>query len=322
MYILAECDIPNVVTGILSQVYKIILVLVPIGIVVFGSIAFIKAIAAKDVNAIAASTKTFISRLIAGGITFFVLVIVTWLFRIVLSSLDDTNSAMNCALLVLGGTNTSSSNGSSNNSIVDKMNCYGTQFANCMSSNTSPNKNEQCNESANSICGTNNNIPKTTTTTNGNTQSCEECKNTNKENINVCINQDKTYDLSYNECHSKYQSSGYDKGNYNSEYFVDAAALYADCVAERGNNDMNSPNCKTEFNNYKNIIDKYDLKIGYYNLPKVVYDKHIDQESGFGYAKKFDALKYDEKCMTYAKEQEKTKNENYCIKLWCDMCTN
>lgn len=111
MYILAECDIPNVVTGILSQVYKIILVLVPIGIVVFGSIDFIKAIAAKDTNAIAASTKTFISRLIAGGITFFVLVIVTWLFRIVLSSLDDTNSAMDCALKILGGqANSSQSN--------------------------------------------------------------------------------------------------------------------------------------------------------------------------------------------------------------------
>ena len=108
MYILAECDIPNVVTGILSQVYKIILVLVPIGIVVFGSMDFIKAIAAKDTNAIAASTKTFISRLIAGGITFFVLVIVTWLFRIVLSSLDDTNSAMNCALQILGGQASSS----------------------------------------------------------------------------------------------------------------------------------------------------------------------------------------------------------------------
>ena len=71
MFILAECEIPPVITGILSQLYKIIIVLIPIGIVIFGSIDFIKATIAKNSDAIATTTKTFISRLIAGAVTFF-----------------------------------------------------------------------------------------------------------------------------------------------------------------------------------------------------------------------------------------------------------
>ena len=68
MFILAECTFPPIITGILSQLYKIIIILVPIGIVIFGSIDFIKATIAKDSNAIAASVKTFINRLITGCI--------------------------------------------------------------------------------------------------------------------------------------------------------------------------------------------------------------------------------------------------------------
>ena len=95
MFILAECDlIPHVIVGILAQLYKIIIILVPIGIVIFGSVDFIKATIAKNSDAIAATTKTFISRLIAGAITFFVLAIVTWLFKIIIGNVGGANSAM------------------------------------------------------------------------------------------------------------------------------------------------------------------------------------------------------------------------------------
>lgn len=103
MFILAECDIPPVITGILSQLYKIIIILVPIGIVIFGSIDFIKATIAKNNDAIAATTKTFVSRLIAGAVTFFVLAIVTWLFKVIIKNVGEANSAMQCALEIIGG---------------------------------------------------------------------------------------------------------------------------------------------------------------------------------------------------------------------------
>ncbi len=165
MFFLAECDIPPIITGILSQLYKIIIILVPIGIVIFGSIDFIKATIAKDDNTIASSTKTFISRLITGCITFFVLTIVTWLFRGILKGIGEANSAMNCALQIIGGTAGSSTSGNNSSSqIADKMICFGTQYSLCVSKNQSPNKVKECTEAADSICGTSHNIPATTTT--------------------------------------------------------------------------------------------------------------------------------------------------------------
>lgn len=156
MFILAECNIPGVITGILSQLYKIIIILVPIGIVVFGSIDFIKATIAKDANAIASSTKTFISRLIAGAVTFFVLTIVTWLFTIIIGHVGGASSAMQCALEIIGGTASDySGENSYSNQMANKMVCYGTQYAACLSGNQSPNKEQECNQAANQICGTN-----------------------------------------------------------------------------------------------------------------------------------------------------------------------
>lgn len=158
MFILAECNIPPVITGILSQLYKIIIVLVPIGIVVFGSIDFIKATMAKDNNAIASSSKTFISRLIAGCITFFVLAIVTWLFQVLLKNVGDASSAMSCALQIIGGTAGSSSGYSSQDSygvqMAQNSYCYGNEYANCMNNPNSDS--EACRKAANRICNTNN----------------------------------------------------------------------------------------------------------------------------------------------------------------------
>ncbi len=169
MFILAECNIPPVITGILSQLYKIIIVLIPIGIVIFGSIDFIKATMAKDSNAIASSTKTFISRLITGCITFFVLTIVTWLFKTIIGNVGEASSAMSCALQIIGGTAGSSSGYGSQNSysvqMAANMACYGTQYGLCISQNQNPNKVEECNTAANSICHTNNKVQKPTTTT-------------------------------------------------------------------------------------------------------------------------------------------------------------
>lgn len=115
MFFLVECNIPPVITGILAQVYKIILIVVPIGIVLFGSIDFVKAIVSKDQDTISKSTKTFITRIITGALTFFVLTIVTWLFRVIIGNVQDSSSALNCALQILGGNSSYTSSSGSNN---------------------------------------------------------------------------------------------------------------------------------------------------------------------------------------------------------------
>lgn len=156
MFILAECNIPGVITGILSQLYRIIIILVPIGIVVFGSIDFIKATIAKDANAIASSTKTFISRLIAGAVTFFVLTIVTWLFTIIIGHVGGASSAMQCALEIIGGTASDYTGGNSYSSqMTNKMACYGTQYSLCIRSIPNTNNDEMCRQAADEACGTN-----------------------------------------------------------------------------------------------------------------------------------------------------------------------
>ena len=106
MYFLVGCNIPPVITGILSQVYKIIIIIVPIIIVVLGSIDFIKAIASKNEDNIASTGKTFITRLITGVLVFFVLTIVTWLFRVVIGNVNEASAALECTLQILGGETT------------------------------------------------------------------------------------------------------------------------------------------------------------------------------------------------------------------------
>ena len=103
MFVLVQCNLPNVVTGIIAEIYKAIMILIPLGIVLFGTIDFVKAIAAKDEAAISASGKTFVSRLITGCLTFFVLAIVTWVFRTIIGRIEGASSAMDCALKILGG---------------------------------------------------------------------------------------------------------------------------------------------------------------------------------------------------------------------------
>lgn len=331
MFILAECNIPPIITGILSQLYKIIIILVPLGIVIFGSIDFIKATIAKDSNAIASSVKTFINRLITGCITFFVLAIVTWLFKSLLSGVGEANSAMDCALKIIGGTAGSSSGNNSVSQVANKMVCYGTQYSACISQNQSPNKVEECTKSANTMCGTNNKPAKTTTTTTTTTtknynktdfKTCEECQQYFKKEIAECTGNenDNIYTSYYNDCNSHYISNGYSIGNFDSNYFVDAAALYADCAANNGN-DANSSNCQMELANYKAIIQKYNLGSGTLNIPSDAYTE-ADLESGF--RKGITSEQYTNKCISYAQAAQKEYNDgqfkekyNSCSKMIC-----
>ncbi|MCI9434685.1 MAG: hypothetical protein HFI86_05400 [Bacilli bacterium] len=317
MFILAECEIPPVITGILSQLYKIIIVLIPIGIVIFGSIDFIKATIAKNSDAIATTTKTFISRLIAGAVTFFVLSIVSWLFTIIIGNVNEANSAMDCALKIIGGTASSSYGKNLNNyinnniSIGDKIVCFSKQYSMCISTNQSPNKEEDCTRSANAICGTTK--KPTTTTTKANI--CEECKKDHEKDILNCVGSNYSRNEAYDDCSIHYESRGFSIGNYDSNYFLDAAALYAECVQNNGN--INSTNCKKELENYNSVIQKYNFGSNK-SLPEKIYTKS-DEKMGFSKGLADD--EYINKCNQYANnvlEQEKEK----CAKNICKEVCN
>lgn len=91
-------------TKIADTVHAIILVIqivVPILLVVFGSIDFIKAVVAQKDDEIKKGQQTFIKRLIAGVIVFFIFAIVKLLVSFAAG--DDSSDILNCADCFLNG---------------------------------------------------------------------------------------------------------------------------------------------------------------------------------------------------------------------------
>lgn len=87
-----------------DTVHLIILILqiaVPVILVVFGSIDFIKALTSQKDDEIKKGQKTFISRLIAGVIIFFVVAIVKLVIGFAAG--DDASDIINCADCFLSG---------------------------------------------------------------------------------------------------------------------------------------------------------------------------------------------------------------------------
>ena len=87
-----------------DTIHVIILVLqiaVPVLLVIFGSIDFVKALTSQKDDEIKKGQKTFISRLIAGAIIFFVVAIVKLIVSFAAG--DDANDILNCADCFLSG---------------------------------------------------------------------------------------------------------------------------------------------------------------------------------------------------------------------------
>lgn len=114
MFIL-DCNLPSFMINILQTAYKTILVIVPVGIVLFGVIDFLKATASKDDKEISNNSKRFISRIITGLLAFFVLAMVRWVFKII-GDVNESAGAMSCAIEILGGSSSGGSNNSTTNS--------------------------------------------------------------------------------------------------------------------------------------------------------------------------------------------------------------
>ena len=80
--------IPSEITNTIGTIYNILLVAIPIIIVIFGLIDFVKAVASGKEDEIKKGTSTFARRLITGIIVFFILAIV----KLVISVIQTNNT--------------------------------------------------------------------------------------------------------------------------------------------------------------------------------------------------------------------------------------
>ena len=84
-----DSTFPEPVATLIRTVILLLQIIIPIGIIVMGSLDFLKATIAGDTDKMKKNQKQFISRLVAGAITFFIFVIV----KFVVSMVADTNNS-------------------------------------------------------------------------------------------------------------------------------------------------------------------------------------------------------------------------------------
>lgn len=101
-------DIPNGVYNLVHLVIMIIQIVVPILLIIWGMIDFVKAITSGDDSKIKNGQKTFIQRLIAAVFVFLIVVIVKLIFSVVdsLGAMEGGASAddlWSCVQNFLGG---------------------------------------------------------------------------------------------------------------------------------------------------------------------------------------------------------------------------
>ena len=96
---LENVEIDESIPDLISLIIKIIWVAVPILLVVFGSIDLVKGLTAQKEDEIKKGQQTFVKRLIAGVIVFFVIAIV----KLVVSAVAHNNDIMTCACYFIEG---------------------------------------------------------------------------------------------------------------------------------------------------------------------------------------------------------------------------
>ena len=106
MFVLAECmgvTIPDAIPKIVSLVVNLIKIAVPIILIIMGMMDLGKAVMAQKEDEIKKGQQTFIKRLIAAAVVFFIVAIVQLLFS-VLSAADVSNDNIwNCVDTFLNG---------------------------------------------------------------------------------------------------------------------------------------------------------------------------------------------------------------------------
>ena len=101
--------IPGPITSIVRAIFLILQILVPIGIIVMGSLDFVKAVIAGDADKIKKNQKRFVSRLITGALVFFVFSVIKLVINIADSSTSNYANCLNCLINSNSGCHTSTS---------------------------------------------------------------------------------------------------------------------------------------------------------------------------------------------------------------------
>ena len=101
----AEIDVK--IANAVHTIILVIQIVVPVLIVIFGSLDFAKAVIAQKEDEIKKGQQTFIKRLIAGVIVFFVVVVVKLVVSFAAGE-NDKDDILNCADCFLNGANASS----------------------------------------------------------------------------------------------------------------------------------------------------------------------------------------------------------------------
>ncbi len=103
-------NVPTAIPNVVSLIIKLIQVVVPILLIIWGMIDFAKAVVGGDEDKIKAGQKLFIKRLIAGVIVFLVVTIVTLLLSLVSKvtgeNYDGSEGGQGCIEMFINGTGT------------------------------------------------------------------------------------------------------------------------------------------------------------------------------------------------------------------------
>lgn len=90
-------NIPVAVPKIVSIVYKVVHIAVPVVLVIIGMIDLTKSITSEKEDEIKKNQKLFIKRLITAAIIFFVFAVVKFLVSLIADGEDDKNNIIDCA---------------------------------------------------------------------------------------------------------------------------------------------------------------------------------------------------------------------------------
>ncbi len=100
-FILDGCGgIPTEITDTIGEIYNILLIAIPVFVVLFGLVDFLKAVIAQKDDAIKQNTGLFIRRLIMGALAFFVLALVK--FGVNLIKTGNTSGVADCLNSIFG----------------------------------------------------------------------------------------------------------------------------------------------------------------------------------------------------------------------------
>ena len=274
--------LPDQTIQLIANIYTIIKFLVPILIIIMGSIDFLKAVMAQQDDQMKKAQSAFLQKVIAGALVFFVAVIVGWIIKLI-ADLDTSGettagNTFTCLNLILNG-------GYSKN---DKD--YFTPSG------------------GNNDGGNNDDDDKKETTT---TLTCETCIQKYAKEIEKCIN-------SFEEGAYQINGAGYNQALKTclSDYdnLIDQVSNYYEHCVDKNSGSAESCNSYIEkITEYKN---SYNLNYHYGSQVLCDIAKSTDEEKNcYSYDEYLNA------CYTYADNKQQTGNEKtYCEQEYCEMC--